>query len=314
MDLEKIIKEHKPNIGESSLKAYISNLKILHNLVKGNKDIKSLNYLLDYDKIMNLIKDKARTTIKNYLVAIVVALQHDEDYEAAHKKYYAKMLELQNEVLDNYEHQEKNEKQEKNWINHEDILKLLKKLRGIIKPLLEKPVIKLNVKDKILIQQVLLLYLYSGKSFAPIRNDFDNMKVFRKDPKSDTENYLVLNKTNSYFVLNKFKTDKRGQQTIKWSDKLLKGLINDWLNITKSDYLLVNPSENTPMTANGISKNLVKLFNAYTDKNVSSSLLRTIYITHKYKDNNLSIKEKKKLGQEMLHSSKMADEVYNKID
>ncbi len=314
MDLEKIIKEHKPNIGDNSIKAYISNLKILHNLVKGNKDIKSLNYLLDYDKIMGLIKDKARTTIKNYLVSVVVALQHDEDYEAAHKKYYAKMLELQNEVLDNYDNQEKNERQEANWIEHKDILKLLKKLRGIIKPLIDKPVIKLNVKDKILIQQVLLLYLYSGKSFAPIRNDFDNMKVVRKDIKSDTENYLVLNKTNSYFVLNKYKTDKRGQQTIKWSDKLLKGLINDWLNITKSDYLLVNASENTPMTPNGISKNLVKLFQAYVGKNVSSSLLRTIYITDKYKNDNLSIKEKKKLGQEMLHSSKIADEVYNKID
>jgi len=114
--------------------------------------------------------------------------------------------------------------------------------------------------------------------------------------------------------LNKFKTDKRGQQTIKWSDKLLKALINDWLNITKSDYLLVNASENTPMTPNGISKNLVKLFQAYTGKNVSSSLLRTIFITDKYKNANLSIKEKKKLGQEMLHSSKMAEEVYNKID
>ena len=314
MDLEKIIKEHKPNISESSLKAYISNLKILHDLVKGNRDIKSLNYLLDYDKIMNLIKDKARTTIKNYLVAIVVALQHDEDYEEAHKKYYAKMLELQNEVIDNYENQEKNEKQEKNWIEHTDILKLLKKLRGVIKPLLNKPPIKLNSKDKILIQQVLLLYLYSGKSFAPIRNDFDNMLVYRKDPKSDSENYLVLNQTNSYFVLNKFKTDKRGQQIIKWSDKILKGLINDWLNITKSDYLLVNPSNNSPMTANGISKNLVKLFQAYTVKNVSSSLLRTIYISHKYNNDNLSLKDKKKLGKEMLHSSKMAEEVYNKID
>ena len=138
------------------------------------------------------------------------------------------------------------------------------------------------------------------------------MKVVRKDIKSDTENYLVLNKTNSYFVLNKFKTDKRGQQVIKWADKLLKGFINDWLNITKSNYLLVNPSENTPMTANGISKNLIKLFNSYTDKNVSSSLLRTIYITDKYKNQNLSIKEKKKLGKEMLHSSKMAEEVYAK--
>ena len=77
---------------------------------------------------MTLIKNKAKTTIKNYLVAIVVALQHDEDYEAAHKKYYAKMLELQNEVLDNYDNQEKNEKQEKNWIEHKDILKLLKKI------------------------------------------------------------------------------------------------------------------------------------------------------------------------------------------
>jgi len=314
MDLEKHIKTIKPNISESSLKVYIANLKILHQLIKGDKNIKNLNFLLDYEKVINLIKDKANTTIKNYLVAIVNALSQDSDYEKVRKTYFDKMIDLQNTVMDNYENQEKSEKQEKNWIDYPDILKLLKKLRMIIKPLLDKPIIKLKLQEKILIQQVLLLYLYSGKAFPPIRNDFDNMKVYRKEPKLDNENYLVLNATNSYFILNKFKTDKRGSQTIKWSDKVLKKLINDWLNITKSDYLLVNVSDNTPITSNGISKNLIKLFQAYTDKSISTSLLRSIYISHMYNNENMSIKEKKQLGKEMLHSNKTADTVYNKID
>jgi hypothetical protein len=314
MDLETHIKEIKPNISDSSLKVYIANLKILHNLVKGNKDIKNLNFLLNFDKIIDLIKDKSINTQKNYIVAVVNALAEDEDYEKVRKKYFDKMLELQNTVIDIYDNQEKSEKQEKNWIDYEGILKLLKKLRMIIKPLLEKPPIKLKLQEKILIQQVLLLYLYSGKAFPPLRNDFDNMKVYRKDPKKTDENYLVLNATNSYFVLNKFKTDKRGQQTIKFSDKMLKKLINDWLNITKSDFLLVNASENTPITPNGISKNLLKLFQAYTDKSVSNSLLRSIYISHMYNNENLSLKEKKQLGKDMLHSNKMAETVYQKID
>jgi len=300
MNLEEIIKKNKPNASPTSIKTYIANLAILHNLIEGNKDIKNLNFLKDYNKVMDILKEKAKSTLKNYLVAIVVAIQKDKDFENVLEKYNSKIKELQGDIVDNYEDQEKSKTQSDNWIEYSEILKLLKQLKKDTKPYLEADPNKLTNKQKILIQQYLLLYLYSGVAFPVIRNDFAEMKVFTKQP---------------YFKLNEYKTKKyNGEQIIKFSDRVLKKLIKDWLDITNSDYLLINVKDGTPMSANGITKNLNSLFENYKNKKVSTSLLRSIYISHKYNDTNMSLKEKQKLGKEMLHSAKTADLVYNKID
>jgi len=315
MNLEEIIKKNKPNASPTSIKTYIANLAILHNLIEGNKDIKNLNFLKNYNKVMDILKEKAKSTLKNYLVAIVVAIQKDKDFENVLEKYNSKIKELQGDIVDNYEDQEKSKTQSENWIEYSEILKLLKQLKKDTKPYLEADPNKLTNKQKILIQQYLLLYLYSGVAFPVIRNDFAEMKVFTKDTKTDPDkNYLIFTK-QPYFKLNEYKTKKyNGEQIIKFSERVLKKLIKDWLDITNSDYLLINVKDGTPMSANGITKNLNSLFENYKNKKVSTSLLRSIYISHKYNDTNMSLKEKQKLGKEMLHSAKTADLVYNKID
>ena len=315
MNLVELIKKNKPNASETSIKTYIANLAILHNLIQGNKDIKNLDFLKDYNKVMDILKQKAKSTLKNYLVAIVVAIQKNKDFENVLEKYNNKIKELQNDIVDNYENQEKSQKQNDNWLEYSEILKLLKTLKKDTKPYLEADPNKLTNKQKILIQQYLLLYLYSGVAFPVLRNDFAEMQVLSKDSKTDpNKNYLILN-NQPYFKLNEYKTKKyNGEQIIKFNDKVLKKLIKDWLNITNSKYLLINVKDGSPMTANGITKNLNSLFETYKNKKVSTSLLRSIYISHKYNDTNMSLKEKKKLGQEMLHSANTANLVYNKID
>ena len=52
----------------------------------------------------------------------------------------------------------------------------------------------------------------------------------------------------------------------------------------------------------------------YKGKTVSTSLLRSIYISHKYNDTNMSLKEKKELGKDMLHSKSTAETIYHKLD
>lgn len=315
MNLVELIKKNKPNASETSIKTYIANLAILHNLIQGNKDIKNLDFLKDYNKVMDILKQKAKSTLKNYLVAIVVAIQKNKDFENVLEKYNNKIKELQNDIVDNYENQEKSQKQNDNWLEYSEILKLLKTLKKDTKPYLEADPNKLTNKQKILIQQYLLLYLYSGVAFPVLRNDFAEMQVLSKDSKTDpNKNYLILN-NQPLFKLNEYKTKKyNGEQIIKFNDKVLKKLIKDWLNITNSKYLLINVKDGSPMTANGITKNLNSLFETYKNKKVSTSLLRSIYISHKYNDTNMSLKEKKKLGQEMLHSANTANLVYNKID
>jgi len=316
MNLEELIKKNKQNASQTSIDTYIANLKILHNLIVGNKDIKNLEFLKDYDKVLEVLNKKAKTTLKNYLVAVVVAIQKDKRFENVIEKYNKKIKELQENIMDNYEEQEKSQSQSQNWVEYSEILKLLKKLKSDTKPYLEADPNKLTNKQKILIQQYLLLYLYSGVAFDPVRNDFANMIVLNKDSNTDPDkNYLILNKTNSYFKLNEYKTKKyNGEKLIKFSDKTLKKLIMNWLDITGSKYLLINVKDGSPMSANGITKNLNSLFQTYKNKTVSTSLLRSIYISHKYNNNNMTLKEKNKLAENMTHSKKMAETVYQKVD
>lgn len=315
MNLQEIIKKNKPNASETSIKTYIANLHILSKLITGEKEIKNLDFLKDYNKVLEVLNKKANTTLKNYLVAVVVAIQKEKKFESVVEKYNNKIKELQGEVVDNYEEQKKSQTQNDNWIEYPEILKLLKTLKKDTKPFLEADPNKLTNKQKILIQQYLLLYLYSGVAFPVVRNDFADMEVLTTNSKTEpNKNYLILN-NQPYFKLNEYKTKKyNGEQIIKFTDKVLKKLIKDWLNITNSKFLLINVKDNTPMSANGITKNLNSLFETYKNKKVSTSLLRSIYISHKYNDTTMSLKEKNKLGKDMLHSAKTADLVYNKID
>lgn len=318
MDLDKIIKSVKPNISASSLKAYKGNLNILNKLINENKfkDIKSLDFLLNPKKVINTLDKKALSTKKNYLVAIVVVLQSDKDkYKSIIDEYNKYIGDLQETILDNYDNNEKTDKQEKNWLSLDQIKKLTTKYKKLANPLLDRVGEKYSNKELQIIQDYLLLLLYSGKFFPPLRNDFI-MEIINDDEEMDkNKNYLVIGKDFMKFVFREFKTRKSSEdREILIKNKEFINLILKWIEITDKDYLLINIKDKKPMTENGITKNLNRIFQKEFGKNVSSSLLRSIYITEKYKNNNMSMKEKKKLAEDMTHSIKMASEVYNKID
>ena len=315
MNIESIIKEERPNISENSLKVYIQNLKKLHKTITKNDEIKSLDFLKDYDNVIKTLEEKNKNTMKNYLVAVVIILQSNtKKYNDLIEKYQQKIKQLQENINDNYDENEKSDKQKDNWVDYSEILKLLRKMKKDTKPLLEKE--NLTNKEKDLIQQYLVHYLYSGKSFPIIRNDFAEMKIVNEGDKLDKDkNYFVIRKKGlPYFQLNEYKTAKyKGEKEIVVKDIELRKLINKWAKITNSGYLLVNISSNTPMTANGISKYLNKIYKKHFNKKISTSLLRSIYITNKY-NGNLTQKQKKELAEDMGHSKGIAETVYNKID
>ena len=317
MNIEEIIKENRPNISQSSLKVYTQNLKNLHKIIMKNDTIQSLDFLTDFDNIIKSLEEKNKNTMKNYLVAVVILLQSDsKKYNDLIQKYQEKIKKLQDSINDTYDDNEKSNKQNKNWVDYSEILKLLRKMKKDTKPLLEKPIDELTNKEKDLIQQYLVHYLYSGKAFPIVRNDFAEMKIVNEDDKlDDDKNYFVIRKNGlPYFQLNQFKTAKyKGEQKIIIKDLELRKLINKWAKINNTGFLLINITTNTPMTANGISKYLNKIYKKHFDKVISTSLLRSIYITNKYNDN-LSQKQKKELAEDMQHSKDIAEKVYNKID
>jgi len=317
MNIEEIINENRPNISQNSLKVYTQNLKKLHKTIMKNDIIESLDFLKDYDNVIKTLEEKNKNTMKNYLVAVIIILQSNtKKYNDLIEKYQEKIKKLQDSINDTYDDNEKSNKQNKNWVDYSEILKLLRKMKKDTKPLLEKPIDELTNKEKDLIQQYLVHYLYSGKAFPIVRNDFAEMKIVNEDDKlDDDKNYFVIRKNGlPYFQLNQFKTAKyKGEQKIIIKDLELRKLINKWAKINNTGFLLINITTNTPMTANGISKYLNKIYKKHFDKVISTSLLRSIYITNKYNDN-LSQKQKKELAEDKQHSKDIAEKVYNKID
>ena len=317
IDIAEIIKKERPNISPLSLNAYVLNIKKLHRAMEGSDVIESLDFLTNFDKVLMALGGNLKSTIKNYLVAIIVLLMSNKSkYEELINKYQDRIKLLQEDINDKYDENEKNDKQKQNWVEYEDILKLLRKMKKETKPLLEQE--KLTNKEKDLIQQYLVLYLYSGKAFPVLRNDFAEMKIVNQgEDENKDKNYFVINKRGPpVFRLNEYKTSKfQGEKDVPVKDMELRRLINKWAKINGTGFLLINITNNTPMTANGISKYLTKIFKKHFDKKISTSLLRSIYISHKYNGNRqLTNKAKKELADEMGHSKKTAETVYNKID
>lgn len=327
MDITKMFNEANEErvrkLSDNSIKVYISNLKNLNKLITNEDTIKNIDFLKDVDKVYDVLSEKSINTKKNYTTAIVVLTKILKD-EDLYKKYTKELDKLSNKIEDNYDENDKSKTQKENWVDYKVILDLLKKYKKDTSTILEKE--ELTKKEKDLIQQYLVLYLYSGKAFDIIRNDFANMKIVDDEENLDNDkNYLVIPKKRKtpYFHLGEFKTKKSKANNdepfiIQLKDKDLNNLIRKWITINDSEYLLVNLTGNqntkkgSPMTANGITKYLQKIFKNNLGKSISTSLLRSIYITHKYKEN-LNTKEKKELATNMLHSKPMAEQVYNKI-
>mgnify|MGYP003635645672 CR=1 FL=1 len=321
MDIDKLLRQVKPNASDTTIKSYSSNIKILFKLLNSNETkIKNLKFLENPNQILSILSNKVNSTVKNYLNSIVVLLKSDEDkYKKILEKYTDEIKKIQTKMDIDYDTNSKTDKQEKNWVEYEEILELFKKYKRDYNSLIKKNSDADIKKSKLkmdLIRDTVLISLYSGVYFAPIRNDFENMEIINEGESMDNKkNYMVLMDNNTIkFVFNEFKTAKsKGSQEIIVKNKTLISLLLKYIELHGEEFLLIN-SLNKPISSNGITKLLNSIFKKEFDKSISTTLLRNIYISHMYNDKNLSSGEKKKLAEDMMHSIKVANEVYLKID
>ena len=316
MDIEKIIKKNKTEISEITLKMYLSNLLKLNKQITQTDIIKNLDFLKNPSNVLGLLSNKSLHTQKNYLVSIIVLLKTDENkYKDLIEKYNKIIADIAKKISDNYDLNEKSVSQEKNWIELNDIQDLVKKYKKMYNEVRKKKT-QLNNNDLQLIQDYLLISLYSGIYFPPVRNDFADLEVVLEDENiDDNKNYLIIKSNNSLeFLFNKYKTSKKfGSYKLPVKSKILSDLILDWQSKNGSEYLLINVKTKKPYNSNAITKNLNRIYKKEFDKTVSTSLLRSIYISDQLKKN-LSNKDKKKLATEMQHSKDVQQDIYNKID
>lgn len=318
------IKKSRKEITDSSINAYIISLRMLHDKCVEDHKGEQLNskFLHDFEKINKCLEEiENKNTRKNRLTAILVALDSEEKPDKKLiDKYQTILKTLMIDVNKQIQSQEKSETQKTNWIEFDDIKKVLNKMLEDInkEKLFSKE--KLSKTEYGLIQKYVLLRFYVSH---PMRNNVSDTRVISqkeydelKEEERLKNNYLIKDKNKYKFMLNNFKNVKRiGVKVITIDDNIAK-LLSKWLNINKSGWFFTLNNGKEPLTSNGVTKIMNSIFSEYADgKKISTSLLRHISISDDLK-NELTIAEKKKKEEatenKYQHSSSMND-TYRKL-
>lgn len=313
-NLYNIIKKKRPTIKNNSIDSYINYIYKLYNLyIEKNKDYdfkkSKYNFLKDIDNIKNIVNDKYKDTTKNNIYnSIIVVLM------AVGVKKYKKEIEIYKELQQNQhskylellENNKKTNTQDNNWMDYKDIIKLKDKYEKIFNDIYNDD-LNITKTEFINIQYYVLLSIYLN---YPLRNDVSNMLYTSKlsDTKNKDFNYLYkINEDEFEFILYNYKTNKTfgikkiiiNKDVSKILYKYIK-ILDRKFNILDNDkdkYLFYN-SRLEPISRNGITKLFNRLFEKEFNKKISTSMIRHIYLSHKYSDD---LKNRKTDSKNMGH-------------
>ena len=281
--LQEKIKENRPNLSTSSVKTYVSILSNLYKKLNGDGNIEWFER--ENDEILKYLDDKNNQTQKTTLSALFVLTNL--------KEYQTVMNTIMKKVNDDYKNQKMNEKQKDNWMSVNQIKEKYNALSVDANLMLNK---KKILNENVLMEFLLMSFL-SGVIMPPRRSlDYSEMKIRNFDIKTD--NYYKANK----FYFNKYKTVKTYGLQILELPKELNNVLKRWIKINTNDYMIYS-SNNKKLSCPQITRILNKVFG----KNISTSMLRHIYLTNVYKDVP-QINKMENLANEMGHSISTAME------
>lgn len=285
------IKEKRPNITKSSLKTYESILRNLYNKIFDDEDYDMTKFGKEVNKVIKFLKDMEPKKRKTILSALVVITDN--------KEYRELMLDDIKEYNKEEAKQTKSKSVNENWVEQDELLSLYNELKKEYKILYVKKNKKSNEYQRM--QDFIILSLLGGFYIPPRRSkDYVNFKI--KNIDKDKDNYIEKNE----LVFNSYKTAKTyGQQKIV-VPTALKTIINKWLKINPTDYLLFD-SEYKQMNNVKLNQRLNKLF----DKKASVNALRKSYLSDKFGD---MIELKNELDKTMneMATSRLQENIYIK--
>jgi len=292
MDLKKAIKEKRPNLSDSSITTYNSILKNLYKKVFDGDDI-DLKKFDDTQKILTYLKEVPPAKRKTILSALVI-MTND-------KKYRDLMLEDIKDYTQDIGKQEKTETQKENWVETDGVKALWETLKKNTDLLYKKA--HLTSGDLQQIQSFIIVSLLGGIFIPPRRSkDLVDWKIKNIGEK---DNYLK--KSDIHY--NSYKTAKCYGEQVVAIPITLKNILNKWIKINPTDYLLFDTNQN-PLTSVKLNQRLNKLFDG---KKVGVNQLRKTYLTGKYAEHS---KVEKQLAQDMtsMGSSTAQEKTYIKLD
>ena len=288
MELFDLVQAKRPNLNVKSIKTYSSVL----NTIRKDLNIDKVKDFNNDKKILKYLEDMPVNKRKTRLSALLV-LTDNENYKK-------QMLQDINKFNANVKEQKKSDIEKENWMSKEEINKIYEKTKKKANELYKKKDLKISELQTI--QDFILLSLFVLN--IPRRSlDYTEMKISDIDPKKD--NYIKGDK----MVFNIYKTSKNKGTDIIEIPKKLKAILNKWIKINPTDYLLFD-SKYQKLSSIKINQRFNKIMNK---PGFSVNMFRHIYLTDKYKD---TMKEMKQMEQDMkdMGSSMKQATTYVKID
>lgn len=274
------LKEQRPNLSDSSLRTYSS---VLSNAYKAvypkDESIDIKNFSNDGAFMKHIATMPHPSTL---LAGLVVLTKNAEYQKAMNKKIVEHKSDEQNQM--------KNDKQKESMIPKEDVQLALNKLKVQADHIYKTK--DTSAKAMNILTNYILLCLASGIYMEPRRSlDWTEMKIKNKD---DALNFYD-SKTGT-FIFNKYKTAKVYNQQTEKVPIELKKILDKWVKYNPNDFMLFN-TKGGKLTSPNIATRLNEIFG----KKVSTSALRHIYISDKFK-NMPSLKELQETASAMSHS------------
>lgn len=315
------IKEHR-GVRDTTISIYKRHLNNLSKEITG-KEFSSTNFIKQKKGEITTFLDKQTISKKkNYLAAILAAIsptgkkEAKKGFEKVYDSYVEELLKEHKKYTDKINTHTKNIKEDKNWIDWKDILKLQRKLGREIKGKgYKQSSTDLDSKGRDLLMRYLVLSLYT--LHPPRRLEYADTKIVTEP---DYKNLSSSEKENNIYLVKKSRNKKYfsfGKEAVKSEtkdnviipvDRGLNSVINLWLSYNDSDNLLLN-SRGGKLTHNGLTKFLNKIFK-HTGKKVSANMLRKIKISNEFEPE--EVEKKQKLAEAMNHSVGVQQSVYLK--
>ena len=309
--------EQKRGCRRSSCRVYASNLVRINREFSAKKMDPNLKWLSeDADKILTKIKSLASVNVaRNLMSSAIIGLdmngdeKHKRKYNAVLKELNAKKNQMQQDGLLT----EKQKAVTVPWKRIVNLRKLLSKevrLAGLYKRE------KLVMKDFNKIQRALILSLYT--LLPVVRLDYADLEFvtqneFEEIEDKDARNLLVTRRGGYKIYWNHFKTSKSLGEVIvhiKKYSPLLQRLLVTHIRYLKKHFpenrhlLLQTNISGQPLTRNALTRYLQRIFQQYFRKNISSTALRRIFLSHKYDRSKMLAQEE--THRHMMHSRKTA--------
>jgi hypothetical protein len=262
MEIAKIIKENRPNLSDSSVKTYTTLIKSVCKNVFKDKEITEKDLNDDYEKVLEYYKDKPSASRKTYLSALFVLTKN--------KHYQNEMNDDIAKVKTFTATQEKTETQRSNWLVQDKLDEVFNNLESNAKHLFKKTT--LTGKEQQQLVDYILLLVMSGKYIPPRRSmDYTEFKIKNIDKEKD--NYME----KLEFVFNRYKTDKFYNTQRVTIPNQLRLIINKWIKINPTNYLLFDANQNK-LTSAKVNQRFNRLFGGRQ----GSNSIRRLFLTSKF--------------------------------